>query len=129
MRIVKRAALAAVLALAVPATFAQTTTLNGISNMHCSALSPIYANGEVKGHLMFGRGDKVDRKTDNYLLDFYDQNLAKVSNVTIQKPSGRYTLLHNTFNGSAFALYFFNGKENTLEMGTCDTGLKSSAAR
>lgn len=129
MQIVKRAALAAVLVLAAPAAFAQTTTLNGISNMHRSALSPIYANGEVKGYLMFGRGDKVDRKTDNYLLDFYDQNLAKVSNVTIQKPSGRYTLLRNTFNGSAFALYFFNGKEGTLEMETYDTGLKKLGSK
>ena len=129
MQIVKRAALAAVLALAAPAAFAQTTTLNGISNMHRSALSPIFANGEVKGYLMFGRGDKADRKTDNYLLDFYDQNLAKVSNITIQKPSGRYTLLRNTFNGSAFALYFFNGKEGTLEMETYDTGLKKLGSK
>ena len=120
----KRAALAALFALAATAGFAQTKTLEGIESMSRSALSPIYAGNEVKGYLMFGHGDKADRKNDNYLLDFYDQDLGKVSNITIQKPSNRFALLKNTFNGSAFAFYFFNGKDETLEMETYDTSLK-----
>ncbi|MBO2007808.1 DUF6770 family protein [Hymenobacter negativus] len=124
MKFTKRAALAALFALSASAASAQTKTLDGIQNMHRTAVSPIYAGNEVKGYLMFGRGDKADRKNDNYLLDFYDQDLGKVSNVTIQKPSGRYSLISNTFNGSAFAFYFLNSKEDKLEMETYDTGLK-----
>jgi hypothetical protein len=129
MQIVKRAALAAVLALAAPAAFAQTVTLDGISNMRRSLLSPIYAGNEVKGYVMFARGDKADRKNDNYLLDLYDQDLKKVSSITMQKPSGRYTLLKNTFNGSAFAFYFYNGKEETLEIETYDTSLQKLGSK
>ena len=124
MLLFKRAVLAACLTLSAAAGFAQTKTLNGIENMRRSALSPIYAGNEVKGYVMFARGDKADRKTDNYLLDLYDQDLTKVSTITIQKPAGRYTLLKNTFNGSAFAFYFANSKDNTLEIETYDTSLK-----
>ncbi|GAB3867570.1 hypothetical protein GCM10028824_10230 [Hymenobacter segetis] len=129
MKFTPRTALVALLLLAAPAAFAQTNTLNGIQNMHRSALSPIYDGNEVKGYVMFARGDKADRKNDNYLLDLYDQNLAKISTITIQKPAGRYTLLKNTFNGSAFAFYFFNSKDKTLEMETYDTSLKKLGSK
>ena len=126
----KRTLLAACVALAAPAALhAQTQTLDGISRMRRSALSPIYAGNEVKGYVMFARGDKADRKNDNYLLDLYDQNLVKMSTITIQKPSGKYTLLKNTFNGSAFAFYFFNGKDETLEIETYDTSLKKIGSK
>ena len=129
MQIVKRAALVALLALAAPAAFAQTQNLTGIERMHRSALSPIYDGNEVKGYVMFARGDKADRKNDNYLLDLYDQDLKKVSTITIQKPSGRYILLKNTFNGSAFAFYFYNGKDETLEIETYDTSLQKLGSK
>lgn len=124
MKFTPRAALVALLLLAAPAAFAQTATLEGIEQMRGSALSPIFAGNEVKGYVMFARGDKADRKNDNYLLDLYDQNLAKISTITIQKPAGRYTLLKNTFNGTAFAFYFSNSKDKTLEIETYDTNLK-----
>ncbi|WP_324677955.1 DUF6770 family protein [Hymenobacter sp. GOD-10R] len=124
MLFTKRAALAAIFALSAAAGFAQTSTLNGIEQMSRSALSPIYSGNEVKGYMMFGHGDKADRKNDNYLLDFYDQDLGKVLSVTIQKPANRFALLKNSFNGSAFAFYFCNFKDETLEIETYDTSLK-----
>jgi hypothetical protein len=125
----KRMVATTMLGLLATAASAQTQTLDGILNMHRSALSPIYAGNEVKGYTMFSRGDKADRKNDNYLLDFYDQELAKVSNVTIQKPAGKFFLLKNTFNGSAFAFYFFNSKDETLEIETYNTGLKKIGSK
>ena len=126
----KRILLAAAMALVVPAALrAQTHTIDGIEYLRRSTLSPIYAGNEVKGYVMFTRGDKADRKNDNYLLDLYDQDLNKVSSITIQKPSGKYTLLKNTFNGSAFAFYFFNAKDKTLEMETYDTSLKKLGSK
>jgi hypothetical protein len=121
----KRILLAGLLSLSAPAALlAQTQTLDGVSRVSRSAISPIYAGNEVKGYIMYAKGDKANKKNDNYLLDFYDQDLAKVSSVTIQKPSGKYLLLSNAFNGSSFGLYFYNMKENTLEIETYDTGLK-----
>ncbi|GAB3738811.1 hypothetical protein GCM10027594_19210 [Hymenobacter agri] len=119
----------AVLALAAPAAFAQTQTLTGVERARRSMLSPIYDGNEVKGYVMFARSDKADRKNDNYLLDLYDQDLKKVSSIVLQKPSGRYTLLKNTFNGSAFAFYFFNGKDETLELETYDTSLQKLGSK
>ncbi|MDQ2773166.1 MAG: hypothetical protein M3Y54_21995 [Bacteroidota bacterium] len=129
MKFLQRLPLAALLLLATPAAFAQTTTLTGVERVYRGALSPIYEGNEVKGYVMFMRGDKADRKNDNYLLDLYDQDLTKVSTITIQKPAGRYTLLKNTFNGSAFAFYFFNAKDKTLEIETYDTSLKKLGSK
>ena len=119
-----RMALAALFTLSVATASAQTKTLQGIENMRRSALSPIYAGNEVKGYLLFAHGDKADRKNDNYLLNFYDQNLTEASKIVVQKPKNRFYLLDNSFNGSAFAFYFFNQKDETLELETYDTGLK-----
>jgi hypothetical protein len=122
---VKHMLLAACTVLAVPATLhAQTQTLDGISRVSRTAIEPVYAGNEVKGYVTYTKGDKADRKNDNFLLDFYDQDLNKVSNITLQKPAGKYFLLRNSFNGSAFAMYYFNSKDKTFELETYDTGLK-----
>lgn len=126
----KRTLLAVVLTFSASATsFAQTQTLDGIERMARSGISPIYAGNEVKGYILYAKADKADRKNDNYRLDFYDQDLTKVSNIIIQKPSGRYTLLQNSFNGTAFGLYFCNFKEGTLEIETYDTSLKKLGSK
>ncbi|AII53172.1 DUF6770 family protein [Hymenobacter sp. APR13] len=125
-----RTLLTAALAIAASAAaLAQTQTLDGIKSMPRSGISPIYAGNEVKGYILYARADKADRKNDNFLLDFYDQDLKKVSNITLQKPSGRYTLLQNAFNGTAFGLYFLNTKDNTLEMETYDASLKKLGSK
>ena len=126
----KRILLAGLVGLsATGAACAQTQTLEGVSRIYRSAISPIYAGNEVKGYIMYAKGDKADKKNDNYSLDFYDQDLAKVSSVTIQKPSGRYYLLANAFNGSAFGLYYYNLKDNKLEMETYDSSLKKLGSK
>ena len=94
-----------------------------------SGISPIYAGNEVKGYLLYARTDKANRKNDNYRLDFYDQDLTKVSNITIQKPAGKYFLLQNSFNGTAFGLYFYNQKDKSLEIETYDTSLKKLGSK
>ena len=121
--------LAGLLALAAPTAAVAQTQLLGIEGMSRSAISPIYAGNEVKGYLLYTRGDKADRKNDNYLLNFYDQDMQKVKTVTLQKPAGRYFLLRTSFNGTAFGLYFFNLKERTLELETYDTSLKLLATK
>lgn len=123
---VKRMLSAAIVALlTVPAALhAQTQTLDGVSRVYRTAIEPVYAGNEVKGYVTYTKGDKADRKNDNFLLDFYDQDLNKVSNITLQKPAGKYFLLRNAFNGSAFAMYYFNMKDKTLEIETYDTSLK-----
>ena len=118
-------ALAALAALAAPAALhAQTQTLDDVSRIGRSAIEPVYAGNEVKGYILYAKGDKADRKNDNYRLDFYDQELTKAASITLQKPSGKYYPLGNVFNGTAFALYSYNAKDKTLELATYDTGLK-----
>lgn len=127
---VKRTLLTAMVALSVAATAAaQTQTLEGIKSIGRSGISPIYAGNEVKGYLMYSEADKADRKNDNYHLDFYDQDLSKVSTVVIQKPAGKYYLLDNAFNGNTFGLYFYNHKDKTMEIETYDTSLKKVASK
>lgn len=126
----KRTLLVALVALAAPAALrAQTQTLDGISRVSRSTIEPVYAGNEVRGYVLYAKGDKADRKNDNYRLDFYDQDLGKVSTIALQKPAGKYFLLRNAFNGSAFALYYFNAKDNALEIETYDTGLKKLGSK
>jgi hypothetical protein len=128
--VLKRTLLAGLLALsAAAAVHAQTQTLDNISRVSRSAISPIYAGNEVKGYILYAKADKADRKNDNYRLDFYDQDLNKVSNITLQKPSGNYFLMSNSFNGSAFGLYFYNNRDKTLEIETYDTSLKKLGSK
>ncbi|MBF9142639.1 DUF6770 family protein [Hymenobacter properus] len=128
--LVKNTLLAAAVTLAASAALhAQTQTLDGVASVRRSAIEPVYAGNEVKGYVMYSRGDKADKKNDNFLLDFYDQDLTKVSSITMQKPAGKYFLLRNAFNGSAFAMYYYNMKDKTLEIETYDTGLKKIATK
>jgi hypothetical protein len=121
--------LTALLTVAATGAFAQTQTLDGIAQVRRSAISPIFEGREVRGYVMYGRADKADKKNDNYLLNFYDQDLNPVSNITIQKPSGRYYLLRNAYNGSAFGFYYYNRKDNTLEIETYDPSLKKLGSK
>jgi hypothetical protein len=125
----KKVALVACMALAAGTSFAQTQTLEGVSRISRSAISPIYEGREVRGYVMYSRLDKADKKNDNYALNFYDQDLSPVSNITIQKPSGKYYLLRNAFNGSTFGFYYYNRKDNTLELETYDSGLKKIGSK
>ncbi|MDO7852034.1 DUF6770 family protein [Hymenobacter convexus] len=107
-------------------SWGQTVALNGVSQMSRSAISPIYADKEVRGYLLYAKTDRADRKNDNYRLDFYDQDLGKVSSVTIQKPAERYEYLRNAFNGNTFVFYFRNLKTNDLELEAYDTNLQKT---
>lgn len=115
--------------LAAATALGQSQTLEGIRMWGRNGLTPIYGGREVKGYIMYGQTDKADRQNSNYHLDFYDQELAKVSTVEIQKPANKYYLLGNAFNGTTFGLYFFNRKDKTLEVETYDTGLKLLASK
>lgn len=124
----KKAFLLAVsLLFSVSFSFAQKQSLPGIVNLRASAISPIYEKSEVKGYLLYYKGDKADRKNDNYFIDFFDQDLNKVKSITMQKPRKSYFLLRNAYNGSVFSFYFYNYRKGTLELETYDRGLNKLA--
>ena len=68
---------------------------------------PIINQNEVQGYYLFYKLNKVDRKTNTYLLKILDNNLNEVSKKTM---TGEKTLnLHEVaYNGSSIMLKFFN---------------------
>ena len=119
----KKGLLTALLAMAVSGSFAQTQSLEGFKTIRRSSISPIYQGREVAGYTLFYKSDKADKKNDNYGLDFYDQDLNKVTTLAMQKPRNKFSMLRNSYNGSAFCFYFYNHKEGALEMESYDAGL------
>ncbi len=57
---------------------AQTTQLDNVLSVKLEKLGPIYQNKQVKGYFMFYQYDKVDKKTNDYLLKILDENLQPV---------------------------------------------------
>lgn len=111
------------------ASFAQTQTLEGLSNFYKKALTPIYEGKEVKGYTLFYKADKADKKNDNYGLDFFDQNLQKVKSVYLAKERTYTHLLRSAYNGQAFSLYFYNSRTKTLEIDVLDRALNKVASK
>lgn len=109
--------------LSVSFSYAQKQSLPGIGNLRASAISPIYEKSEVKGYMFYYKADKADRKNDNYIIDFFDEDLNKVKNIVMQKPRNSYFLLRNSYNGSVFGFYFYNYRKKELELEVYDRGL------
>ncbi len=57
---------------------AQTTQLDNVLSVKLEKLGPIYQNKQVKGYFMFYQYDKIDKKTNDYLLKILDENLQPI---------------------------------------------------
>lgn len=127
MNLKKISGLAVAIWLSVSFCYAQKQSLPGINNLRASAISPIYEKSEVKGYMFYYKADKADRKNDNYVLDFFDEDLNKVKSIVMAKPRNSYFLLRNSYNGSVFSFYFYNLRKGELELETYDRGLNKLA--
>ncbi|AMM50292.1 hypothetical protein TH61_02600 [Rufibacter sp. DG15C] len=115
--------------LSATAGFSQSYSMEGFTNMPKNALTPIYDSHVVRGYTMYYKADKAARNLDNYGIDFFDQDLNKVKSVTLQKARNSHFLLENGFNGNTFGFYFYNLKENKVELETYDAGLNKIASK
>ena len=90
---------------------AQKQVLNDVLNARTRGTGAIIQENTVTGYFSFYQLDKKDRKTRNYQLNIYDQNLAPLSS---KKFSSQEDLeaLEASYNGELILIKFFDDKED-----------------
>lgn len=88
-----------------------------IDNVRKSALrtsDAIRMGSDVKGYFFFYISDKIDKKTNQYSLRIFDNNLNMLKDITFQD-SKNVTVLESSFNGTDLIFLFYNEDELTFE--------------
>lgn len=93
--------------------FAQSKTLENIEDMDIRSQGYILENNTVEGYFVFYKADDVDKKNNSYILALYDNNFSFVKNIQMVRLKGT-VVLEIVFNGEAFLISFFDGKDQAL---------------
>jgi hypothetical protein len=72
-------------------------------------------NNQIKGYFFLYQTDKIDRKTNEYVLQILDQNLNPVKDIRFQDSKKVY-MLEAAYNGGSLAFLFQNADTKTLDM-------------
>ena len=75
----------------------------------------IMERNQIKGYYFLYLTDKIDKETNEYILQILDENLNKVKEIKFQDSKQLY-LLEAAYNGKSLAFLFKNGGNNTIEM-------------
>ena len=93
---------------------AQTTSLENVGKIKFLPTHVIKEGTEVKGYYVFYISDKIDKKTNEYTLKIYDNNLKELKDIKFQD-SKDIGILETSFNGKDLIFLFYNDKERTFE--------------
>lgn len=89
---------------------AQKKTFDDVLSIELRNTGPILKSDEVTGYFMFYKLDKVDRKTNAYLLRILDANLNEVGSHKI-KESQDFHLQEAAYDGASIMLKFYDFKD------------------
>jgi len=92
----------------------QTFTIDNIVKISARSLNAIKEGTEVKGYYFFYISDKIDKKTNEYTLKIFDDNLKQVKDIKFQD-SKDIVVLESEFNGTDLMFLFYNTKERTFD--------------
>lgn len=101
-------------------TFAQKKTFEGVLEMTIKNSGTILKDNQVKGYYFFYKTDKVDRKTNSYLLQILDENLNEVKKY-VMEDSKYLNLLEASYNDVSLAFQFTDLKKKVLLTRIFDT--------
>ncbi|MEM9990812.1 MAG: DUF6770 family protein, partial [Bacteroidota bacterium] len=90
--------------------FAQDLSLDGVMQARMKNMNAIIEGEDVVGYYMFYEVDKKDRKTRNYLLQLFDQNLNKTTSKRILGTQ-YLNLIDARYNGETIMLKFIDARE------------------
>jgi hypothetical protein len=93
-------------------------------------MGAIYNRNQVSGYYMFYKVERVNSKTNSYLLRILDQNLNEVSENKIEESKNFY-LLEAAYNEESLMFKFYDAKEKTISFYQFDSKsqLKSKSSR
>ena len=93
--------------------FSQNFTLDNVLYVSPRNFGAIIEGDQVKGYYGFYKVDKLDKKTNSYLLEIYDENLKKTGSKTFT--DSKYLFLQEVaFNGQSIMLKFYESKEKQV---------------
>lgn len=105
--------------------YTQNFSKTGVLKMSLRNSGEILQDNQVKGYYFFYNQEKKDRKTNNYLLTVYDENLREINSVNIAR-STNYVLVDGAFNGDVFGFLFYDTRERIIELIAYDQTLKEA---
>lgn len=94
--------------------FAQSLSIDNVKTVVLRSSDVIREGSEVKGYYFFYVSDKVDRKTNQYTLKIFDNNLKPLKDISFQD-SKDVSILESSFNGTDLIFLLYNEKEKTFE--------------
>lgn len=115
----------AVFLLLAQRAYTQNFSKTGVLKMSLRNSGEILQDNQVKGYYFFYNQEKKDRKTNNYLLTVYDENLREINSVNIARPTN-YVLVDGAFNGDVFGFLFYDTREQIIELIAYDQTLKET---
>jgi hypothetical protein len=92
----------------------QTFTIENIIKVAPRSLNAIKEGSDVKGYYFFYISDKIDKRTNEYTLKIFDNNLKLLKDIKFQD-SKDVNVLESEFNGTDLMFLFYNSKERTFD--------------
>ncbi len=92
---------------------AQKQVLNDVLKAKSRGTGAIIKDNAVTGYFSFFQLDKKDKKTRNYQLNIYDQNLSPLSNKKFSSQEN-LSALEASYNGELLLIKFYDEKEKTF---------------
>jgi hypothetical protein len=108
---IKKPLLVLVMVLSFLGLNAQKQVLNDVLQAKTKGTGVIIKDNTVTGYFSFYELEKKDKKTKNYQLNIYDQNLTPLSSKKFSSQED-LTALEATFNGELLLIKFFDNKED-----------------
>jgi len=96
------------------AIHAQSLSIDNVKTVVLRSSDAIKEGTDVKGYYFFYVSDKVDKKTNEYTLKIFDNNLKSLKDITFQD-SKDVQILESSFNGTDLIFLLYNEKEKTFE--------------
>jgi hypothetical protein len=94
--------------------FSQGIKIDNIRKAALRTSDAIKEGSDVKGYYFFYVNDKVDKNTNEYTLQIFDNNLKILKDIKFQE-SKDVTILESSFNGADLIFLFYNSKERTFD--------------
>lgn len=92
---------------------AQKKSLDNVLTIQLKNMGPIYNKNLVSGYYMFYKVDRINRKTNSYLLRIFDQNLNEISESKIEE-SKDFDLLEAAYNEESLIFKFYDSRDKKL---------------
>jgi hypothetical protein len=92
----------------------QTFAIENIIKVAPRSLNAIKEGSDVKGYYFFYISDKIDKRTNEYTLKIFDNNLKPLKDIKFQD-SKDVNVLESEFNGTDLMFLFYNSKERTFD--------------